>query len=155
MATAAIAADAREIADGDEVHRAGAADDSDDAVGSANASDGAHRIDADADDGATSSTTRRTRVNAGAARARVGVAVVVGACALGALVRWVRGGRDDAGRRRPGRVDARFNRAHRKCNRCGKRGDFVKVKCHRCKRCWYCSQECKKAAWAMEICECC
>ena len=83
------------------------------------------------------------------------VVALAGALALGGwrLFRWARGG-GGAGRP-PRRADARFSRAHRKCNRCGKRGDFVKVKCERCKRCWYCSQTCKKAAWAMEICECC
>ena len=81
------------------------------------------------------------------------VVVVVGALARKAWA-WARG--DAAGRGHPGPGrDAGFHRAHRKCNRCGVRGKRVNVKCSRCKRGWYCSQTCKKAAWAMEICECC
>jgi hypothetical protein len=42
---------------------------------------------------------------------------------------------------------------YRKCNRCGKKG--AGVCCTRCRRAWYCSSACLKAAWKLEICECC
>lgn len=42
---------------------------------------------------------------------------------------------------------------YRKCNRCAKKG--AKVRCTRCRRAYYCSRECLKAAWKLEICECC
>ena len=40
-----------------------------------------------------------------------------------------------------------------RCNRCAKKD--ARVKCTRCKKAWYCSKECLKAAWKLEICECC
>merc|ERR1711959_564659 len=40
-----------------------------------------------------------------------------------------------------------------RCNRCAKKD--ARVKCTRCKNAWYCSKECLKAAWKLEICECC
>ena len=46
----------------------------------------------------------------------------------------------------PGRVKHR-------CNRCAKKD--ARVKCKRCKKAWYCTQACLKAAWKLEICECC
>lgn len=42
---------------------------------------------------------------------------------------------------------------YRRCNRCAKKG--AKVRCTRCRRAWYCTRECLKAAWKLEICECC
>lgn len=42
---------------------------------------------------------------------------------------------------------------YRKCNRCAKKG--AGVRCARCRRAWYCSNACLKAAWKLEICECC
>ena len=82
-----------------------------------------------------------------------GGAATIGTYILYRVVRWALG-RDDHGTF--GSVpDRKFSATHRKCNRCGARGSQVRVKCERCKRCWYCSQACKKAAWSMEICECC
>ena len=121
--------------------------------------------DADADDAredATTTTTttppttnerRDARERAGDV-ARASLAIALLAVALARLRRWARGDGDARGGA-PGRVSRRFAARHRKCNRCGARGSGVKVKCERCKRCWYCSQTCKKAAWALEICECC
>ena len=86
--------------------------------------------------------------------ARASLAIALLAVALARLRRWARGDGDARGGA-PGRVSRRFAARRRKCNRCGARGSGVKVKCERCKRCWYCSQTCKKAAWALEICECC
>ena len=40
-----------------------------------------------------------------------------------------------------------------RCNRCAKKD--ARVKCNRCKKAWYCSKECWKAAIKLEICECC
>ena len=120
--------------------------------------------DADADDAredATTTTTTTTTTNERRdARERAGdvarasLAIALLAVALARLRRWARGDGDARGGA-PGRVSRRFAARHRKCNRCGARGSGVKVKCERCKRCWYCSQTCKKAAWALEICECC
>jgi len=42
---------------------------------------------------------------------------------------------------------------YRRCNRCAKKG--AKVRCTRCRRAYYCSRACLKAAWKLEICECC
>jgi hypothetical protein len=42
---------------------------------------------------------------------------------------------------------------YRRCNRCAKKG--AKVRCTRCRRAYYCSRSCLKAAWKLEICECC
>lgn len=42
---------------------------------------------------------------------------------------------------------------YRRCNRCAKKG--AEVRCTRCRRAWYCSKACLKAAWKLEICECC
>ena len=42
---------------------------------------------------------------------------------------------------------------YRKCNRCAKKG--AGVRCTRCRRAYYCSIPCLKAAWKLEICECC
>ena len=42
---------------------------------------------------------------------------------------------------------------YRKCNRCAKKG--AGTRCTRCRRAWYCSPACLKAAWKLEICECC
>lgn len=42
---------------------------------------------------------------------------------------------------------------YRRCNRCAKKG--ASVRCTRCRRAYYCSIICLKAAWKMEICECC
>ena len=120
--------------------------------------------DADADDAredATTTTTARETTNERRdARERAGdvarasLAIALLAVALARLRRWARGDGDARGGA-PGRVSRRFAARRRKCNRCGARGSGVKVKCERCKRCWYCSQTCKKAAWALEICECC
>ena len=41
---------------------------------------------------------------------------------------------------------------YRRCNRCAKKG--AKVRCTRCRRAYYCSRSCLKAAWKLEICEC-
>ena len=117
--------------------------------------------DAEANEDATTTTTTTTPTNERRdARERAGdvarasLAIALLAVALARLRRWARGD-GDASTGAPGRVDRRFAALHRKCNRCGARGSGVKVKCERCKRCWYCSQTCKKAAWALEICECC
>jgi hypothetical protein len=117
--------------------------------------------DANEDDDATTTTTTTTPTNERRdARERAGdvarasLAIALLAVALARLRRWARGDGDARGGA-PGRVSRRFAARHRKCNRCGARGSGVKVKCERCKRCWYCSQTCKKAAWALEICECC
>ena len=118
--------------------------------------------DANEDEDATTTTTTTTpptnerrdaRERAGDV-ARASLAIALLAVALARLRRWARGDGDARGGA-PGRVSRRFAARHRKCNRCGARGSGVKVKCERCKRCWYCSQTCKKAAWALEICECC
>ena len=112
------------------------------------------------DDATTTTTTTPTTNERRDARERAGdvarasLAIALLAVALARLRRWARGD-GDASTGAPGRVDRRFAALHRKCNRCGARGSGVKVKCERCKRCWYCSQTCKKAAWALEICECC
>ena len=42
---------------------------------------------------------------------------------------------------------------YRRCNRCAKKG--AKVRCTRCRRAYYCTRACLKAAWKLEICECC
>ena len=117
--------------------------------------------DANEDEDATTTTTTTTTTNERRdARERAGdvarasLAIALLAVALARLRRWARGDGDARGGA-PGRVSRRFAARHRKCNRCGARGSGVKVKCERCKRCWYCSQTCKKAAWALEICECC
>ena len=117
--------------------------------------------DANEDEDATTTTTTTTPTNERRdARERAGdvarasLAIALLAIALARLRRWARGDGDARGGA-PGRVSRRFAARHRKCNRCGARGSGVKVKCERCKRCWYCSQTCKKAAWALEICECC
>lgn len=104
----------------------------------------------------TAGRSSRRRDARGVARDGAATAlVVVGVLLLARKAwAWARGDDDERGHPGPGR-DAGFHRAHRKCNRCGVRGKQVTVKCSRCKRCWYCSQACKKAAWAMEICECC
>ena len=117
--------------------------------------------DANEDEDATTTTTTTTptterrdaRRSAGDV-ARASLAIALLAVALARLRRWARGDGDARGGA-PGRVDRRFAARRRKCNRCGARGSGVEVKCERCKRCWYCSQTCKKAAWALEICECC
>ena len=106
----------------------------------------------DADAGA-SGTRRETTKKRATTYAAYGGAATIGTYALYRVIRWALG-RDDHGTF--GSVpDRRFSATHRKCNRCGARGSQVRVKCERCKRCWYCSKECKKAAWSMEICECC
>ena len=68
--------------------------------------------------------------------------VVVGVFAVLKLKRLVGGG-DFA--------DAQAK--YRRCNRCAKKG--AKVRCTRCRRAYYCSRPCLKAAWKLEICECC
>ena len=68
--------------------------------------------------------------------------VVVGVLALLKLKRLV-GGDDFA--------DSQAK--YRRCNRCAKKG--AKVRCTRCRRAYYCSRACLKAAWKLEICECC
>ena len=115
--------------------------------------------DANEDEDATTTTTTTTNERRDAREragdvARASLAIALLAVALARLRRWARGDGDARGGA-PGRVSRRFAALHRKCNRCGARGSGVKVKCERCKRCWYCSQTCKKAAWALEICECC
>ena len=67
--------------------------------------------------------------------------VVVGVLALLKLKRLV-GGDDFA--------DSQAK--YRRCNRCAKKG--AKVRCTRCRRAYYCSRACLKAAWKLEICEC-
>tara|TARA_B100000683_G_scaffold243879_1_gene253631 strand:- start:72577 stop:73071 length:495 start_codon:yes stop_codon:yes gene_type:complete len=157
--------DGRDGGDGlaldDDVIRDDDDDDDDDDDSDAVKSSSTTTRDGDGGDGfvdsrAVASTSMMGKSGRDVARdgAVTAVVVVVG----GALARkawaWARG--DAAGRGHPGPGrDAGFHRAHRKCNRCGVRGKRVNVKCSRCKRCWYCSQTCKKAAWAMEICECC
>jgi len=37
-------------------------------------------------------------------------------------------------------------KAYKRCNRCSKKG--VKVRCHKCRRAWYCSKQCLKVALA-------
>ena len=108
----------------------------------------ASRVDADAHVG-----KRRRKTTKATTYAAYGGAATIGTYILYRIIRWALG-RDDHGTF--GSVpDRKFSATHRKCNRCGARGSQVRVKCERCKRCWYCSQACKKAAWSMEICECC
>jgi len=49
--------------------------------------------------------------------------------------------------------DPRRGLMKHRCNRCAKKD--ARVKCNRCKKAYYCSRECLKAAWKLEICECC
>ena len=43
-------------------------------------------------------------------------------------------------------------KAYKRCNRCSKKG--VKVRCHKCRRAWYCSKQYLKVALDLELCEC-
>ena len=111
----------------------------------------ASRVDADAH--RVGKARRKTTTTKATTYAAYGGAATIGTYILYRIIRWAIG-RDDHGTF--GSVpDRKFSAMHRKCNRCGVRGSQVRVKCERCKRCWYCSQACKKAAWSMEICECC
>jgi hypothetical protein len=115
----------------------------------------ASRVDADAHrvGKARRKTTTTKATTKATTYAAYGGAATIGTYILYRIIRWALG-RDDHGTF--GSVpDRKFSATHRKCNRCGARGSQVRVKCERCKRCWYCSQACKKAAWSMEICECC
>ena len=48
---------------------------------------------------------------------------------------------------------AKEQAAYRRCNRCARKG--ASVRCTRCRRAYYCSKACLKAAWKLELCECC
>ena len=151
-------ADARALDDDDDARDDARDVDDGDATRAMADADGG---DAEAHEDATTTTTPETPTNErrdGGGRAgdvaRASLAIALLAVALARLRRWARGDGDARGGA-PGRVSRRFAARRRKCNRCGARGSGVKVKCERCKRCWYCSQTCKKAAWALEICECC